>query len=390
MKLQAAVFFGGRSVEHEVSVITGVQAMAALSRERYDVVPVYVTKDGAFYTGEGYDALESYKNIPELIARGRQVSFARAGGRVCVQPVLKKLFGADKPAFVDLALPVMHGTFGEDGSIQGFLELLGLPYTGSDVLSSAVCMDKPASKALLRAGGLPVLDDVTVDSARYYKNPEAALSALETRFPYPLIAKPANLGSSVGVSKARDREALREALELAFSFAPRVLVEPAVAHLREINCAVLGDAQKARASVCEEPIARDDILSYTDKYQSSGGKQDGLSGQKRVIPADITPEQTAHVQKLAAEAFAALGCSGVARVDFLWDTQADVFYVNELNTIPGSLAFYLWEKSGLPFEGLMDALIELAFARARARGQLTFTSEGNLLAGAKLGSKGKS
>lgn len=390
MKIQAAVFFGGRSVEHEVSIISGMQAIAALNREKYDTIPIYVAKDGAFYTGDGFDQIEGYKNIPALLEKGRQVTFVRSGGRVMMQPIVKKLFGSDKPAYIDVALPVTHGTFGEDGTLQGFLEMLGIPYTGPDVLSSAVCMDKPTAKALLRAADLPVLDDLTLESFRYNRNPDTVLSALETHYPYPVIVKPVNLGSSVGISKADSREKLSAALELAFSFSPRVLIEPALIHLREINCAVLGDSQNARASVCEEPIARDDILSYTDKYQSGEGvKQSGISGQKRIIPADISPEQTAEIQKTAIQAFSVLGCSGVARVDFLWDTLHDKFYINEFNTIPGSLAFYLWEKGNLSFSALLDEMIELAFARSRTRGQLHFTYDTNILESSGFGSKGK-
>ncbi|MDR0293211.1 MAG: D-alanine--D-alanine ligase, partial [Oscillospiraceae bacterium] len=288
MKMQVAVFFGGRSVEHEVSVITGMQAAAALDRDKYDVLPVYLAKDGAMYTGPGFETLENYRDIPALLEGGRRVCLMRSGGRVALHSPAKKLFGGDKPVFVDAALPAAHGTFGEDGCLQGLFEMTGLPYTGCDVFSSAVCMDKPAAKVLLRAAGLPALDDAVLEAEKYNKNPEAALSALETRYPYPVMVKPANLGSSVGVGRADNRDRLQAALELAFTFSPRALIEPALVHMREINCAVLGDSLKARASVCEEPVTAEKILSYSDKYQSGGkggDKQTGMSGQKRVIPA---------------------------------------------------------------------------------------------------------
>ncbi len=388
--MQVAVFFGGKSVEHEVSVITGMQVVAALDKGKYDAVPVYIAKDGGLYTGPGFDKLESYKNIPALLESGRQVCLIRSGGRVALHTTAKKLFGADKPITVDIALPTVHGTFGEDGCLQGLLEMSGLPYTGCDVLSSALCMDKPASKALLRAAGLPVLDDLVLEAPKYNRAPEKVLNALETHFPYPVMVKPANLGSSVGISRADSRDKLQAALELAFSFSQRVLIEPALVHMREVNCAVIGDSEKARASVCEEPVMSDQFLTYQDKYQSGGkggDKQSGMSGQKRVIPADIPADKSGEAQKIAVQAFQTLGCSGVARVDFLWDTMRDMLFLNELNTIPGSMAFYLWEAGGLTFREQLDEMIELAFARQRRRAQLTFTYETNILQNAEL--KGK-
>lgn len=390
MKMQVAVFFGGRSVEHEVSVITGMQAVAALDRSKYDVIPIYVAKDGAMYTGSSFENLKSYKDIPTLLESGRQVCLMRSGGRVVLQSSVKKLFGGDKPVYIDVALPAVHGTFGEDGCLQGVFEMAGLPYAGCDVLSGAICMDKPSAKAVLRAAGLPVLEDVVLESFKYNRNPEVALSALETHYPYPVMIKPANLGSSVGISRADNRDRLQAALELAFSFSSRVLIEPALIHLREVNCAVLGDSEKARASVCEEPVMTDNILSYRDKYQSGGkggDKQSGMSGQKRVIPAEIPEEKTKLIQKLAVKAFRLLGCSGVARVDFLWDTLHDEVYINELNTNPGSLAFYLWEASSLSFSTMLDEMVELAFSRQRRRAQLTYSYDVNILQNAEL--KGK-
>jgi D-alanine-D-alanine ligase len=386
MKMQVAVFFGGRSVEHEVSVITGMQVVAALDKGRYNALPVYLAKDGSMYTGPGFETLKNYQDIPALLENGRQVCLTRSGGRVALQSVSKKLFGGDKTVYIDVALPAVHGTFGEDGCLQGLFEMAGLPYIGCDVLSSALCMDKPVSKALLRSAGLPVLDDLILDAEKYNKSPEVVLNALETHYPYPVIVKPANLGSSVGINRADNRDRLQAALELAFTFSHRVLIETALIHMREINCAVLGDTSGARASVCEEPVMTENYLSYRDKYQS-GGKQGGMSDQKRIVPAEIPEEKTAEIQKMAVKAFQYLGCSGVARIDFLWDTLQNTLYLNELNTVPGSLAFYLWEKTGLPFDKLLDELIELAFTRHRRRSRLTYSYDVNILQNAEL--KGK-
>ncbi len=380
MSIQVAVFFGGKSVEHEVSVISGLQACAALDRGKYTAVPVYIAKDGAFYSGDEFGKIENYRDIPRLLENARQVYLIRSGGKVLLKADVKKLFGAEKPLQIDVALPVVHGTFAEDGTLQGYLETLGLPYAGSDVLSSAVSMDKLVTKRLLRAAGLPVLPEAKITSEDFAERQGRALTDLETEITYPAVVKPVNLGSSVGISKAENRDRLIEALALAFKFASDAIVEPAVIHLREINVAVLGDREGARASVCEEPIGRDEILSFKDKYMSGGkGKASGMSSLKRRLPADIPDELAKQAGELAVRAFQALGCSGVARVDFLLDTFRNTLYINEINPIPGSLAFYLWKESGTDFPALLEELISLAFARQRRRGELTFAIDTNLL-----------
>ena len=378
MKISVSVFFGGRSVEHEVSVISAMQAVAAIDKNKYDVVPVYITKDCEYYTGERFGDIESYKDIPALLQSGVQVSLIRAGGGAALVPRRRKLFKGNDEIHLDVAFPVVHGTNTEDGTLQGLFESVGLPYTGCDILSSAVCMDKAVAKHLLRAHGLPVLPDETLDAAVYNKDPEAALEKLAQAPGYPMVIKPVNLGSSVGISRAADRESLRAALDTAFLYAPRILAERAVAPLREINCAVLGDRNDARASVCEEPAGQDEILSYADKYQSgSSGKKAGMTSLKRRLPAELPEALAGQLQDTAVKAFQALGCAGVVRIDFLLENG--VFYINELNTIPGSLAFYLWEASGTSFAALTEELIRLAFARKRNRDGLTFTFASNIL-----------
>ncbi|MDR0249178.1 MAG: D-alanine--D-alanine ligase [Oscillospiraceae bacterium] len=378
MKIQVAVIFGGRSVEHEVSVISAMQVMAALDVGKHDVIPVYIAKDGAMYTGENLTDIKAFGDIPRLLEDARQVAFMRAGGKVVLQPAHKRLFGSEKPIYIDMALPAVHGTFAEDGSLQGYLELLGLPYCGCDVLSSAICMNKPAAKNLMKSAGIPVLPHIVMD-----KDGELDFSAAESAFGYPVIVKPDNLGSSVGITKAKDRPSFEAAAELAFCYSSRAVVEPAVTDLREINVSVLGDKDNAEASVCEEPLGRDEILSFKDKYLrgDKSGKGLGMTAQKRVIPADLAPEKAERARELALAAFRALGCHGVARVDLLLSGGRD-FYVNEVNTIPGSLSYYLWEKSGLPFPALLDKLIALAFARSRSRSELSYTFDVNLLQGA--------
>ncbi len=387
-------FFGGRSVEHEISILTAQQAMAALNQEKYSVVPVYMTKDGAFFTGAGLEDVENFKNLPKLLEELSQVTLTRMGGKVCLLPTVKKMFGSEKPVSIDVAVLAVHGTFVEDGSLQGLMEIVGLPYTGCDVLSSAICMQKPAAKTLLRAAGVPVLPDVIVDKQVYEADPANCLLEIESVFSYPVVIKPSNLGSSVGITRADSREKLENSIELAYSFADQIMVEPCVVNLREINVSVLGNKTEAQPSVCEEPIGLGEILSYTDKYLSGGkggakggAKSDqGMASAKRVIPAEIPLELSSKIQETALKAFSTLGCSGIVRIDFLLDDNTTL-YLTEVNTIPGSLSFYLWEPMGISFTELMERHKNLAFDRQRARNTLTFSYETNILANMKKGLK---
>lgn len=387
MKTTVAVFFGGRSVEHEVSIISGIQAFAALDRAKYDVLPVYISKDSRFYTGPHMGDIESYKDMKSCMEKAVRVLLVPEDGRVSLVRYPMKKFGNNILGAFDVAMPVVHGTNVEDGTLMGMLEMLGVPYTGCDLTSSAAGMDKYLMKAALKQAGLPVLDAVVFSAREYLQDPAAGCDAAETKFAYPVIVKPVNLGSSVGISYAADRAALEKALDNAFGFASRVLVEPAVQNLREINCAVLGDADSAKASFCEEPVSSHDILDFSDKYlnNADSAKAAGMSSLKRRLPAELPEGMTERVQELAVSTFRALGCGGVARVDFLNDRESGALWVNEINTIPGSLAFYLWEPAGVPFPELLDTMIELAFKRKRERDALTFTYETNILDGVSLG-----
>jgi len=278
MKTKVAVLFGGRSVEHEVSIISGLQAYAALDRSKYDPIVLYIGKDGAFYTGEGMDAVEFYRGLPAALKQAvRVLPVPSEKGVELVRYPMKK-FGNNVVAEFEVALPVVHGTNVEDGTLMGFLEMLGVPYASCDITSSALGMDKYLMKSVLSKAGIPVLDAMELDAKTYAADADAVMDEVEKTMSYPVIVKPVNLGSSVGISKANDRRKLRAALELAFDFSTLVLVEQAVQPLREINCAVLGDRDDAIASACEEPFGNDEILSFGDKYLSGskGGKQ-GLS-----------------------------------------------------------------------------------------------------------------
>ena len=394
-KIRAGVFFGGPSVEHEVSVITAMQAIQAMDPQRYEVIPVYTTKNGELYTGAHLAQLESYRNIPEALKQAQKVVLQKEGKDVVLMLAKQKRFGSSIVATLDVALPIYHGTGGEDGVMQAHFERLGLPYTGPDVTSSAIGMDKWASKAMFKLHGVPCVEGVKVTQSQYFTDPEAAAQTIEKAVGYPAIIKPYNLGSSVGIHKCRDRASLLEGLEDAFLYSQAVLAERAVQNLREINCAVLGDAEEARASVCEEPLNATDILTYADKYQSggktgktgakSGGGSKGMQSLARVVPADLSPEMTEKVQQLAMDAFRSIGACGCSRIDFLLDNQTGELFANEINTIPGSLAFYLWEKSGLDFTQLMDEMIRLALKRQRQQSLLHRSFETNLLQHAQIG-----
>ena len=390
MKTNIAVLFGCRSVEHEVSIISAVQAMRAIKREKYDVTPIYVTKSGEMYTGNALFEIENYRNLPELLKQSDPVVLARKKGGVYMVYENSGLFNKKKDVKIDLAFPVVHVTNCEDGTVAGYLEYLGLPYIGCDILSAAVGMDKAVFKDVLKSAGLPVLDCVTFRSREYMLDKQKITAELEEKVGFPLIIKPINLGSSVGITKVNDKESLDAAITLAASFTDRILAERAVTDLREINCSVIGDADSCEASVCEEPFMNDEILSYEDKYMSNskGGASKGMASLGRKIPADITEKKANEIKKLACDIFKAIGASGVVRIDFLIDTKTDKVYANEINTIPGSLAFYLWEPTGLKYTDMIDKLVELAFTRQRNRENLTYTIDTNILSGVSFGAKG--
>ena len=393
MKINLAVLFGGRSVEHEVSVISAVQAMASINKEKYNIIPVYMTKKSEFYTSEKMLDINSFKDIPALLAESVECVFVRTPeGKVQLIRQKHKVLGNNVISDIDIAFPIVHGTNVEDGALQGYLQTLDLPYVGCDVLASAVGMDKYVMKILLKEGGFPVLDGCRFRSYQS-DDMDAIAEQVEKKFGYPVIVKPVNLGSSVGISKASDRDGLIRSAEEAFSFADQILVEPAVVQLKEINCSVVGDTEEAEASVCEEPVqaSEDDILSYEQKDVGGGksGGSKGMAALKRKIPADITPEQEEFVRKTAVEAFRYLGCNGVSRIDLMLDMATDKIYINEINTIPGSLAFYLWEPKGVKYTELLERMIQLALKRHRQSQKISYAFDTNILSmGGSFGSKG--
>lgn len=412
MKIKVGVFFGGASVEHEISVITMNQAISSLNPEKYEIVPIYIAKNGVMYTGDDLLDLYSFKDMEVLLKRCYKVAVVNDGKGVKVIRCPAPFIGKRVLNTIDVAFPIVHGTNCEDGTLAGFLTLLGIPFVGPDIVSSSIGMDKILQKKILRESGLPVVDFVSFYSIEYIKDEERILKEIDEKLSYPMIVKPANLGSSVGIRKAKNKAELEEAIEFAMEFTDRVIVEKAVENLKEINCSVIGDLTESETSICEEPFFSDEILSYTDKYigdgKSKGGTIGGgktapvkVGGQKgstkggtssfsnKKIPADISKEKTEEIQKLTKEVFKVLGCSGVSRVDFLIDTKTDKVYVNEINTIPGALSFYLWEATGKTFEKELDEIIEIAIKKHRDKQKLTFSYDQNILAmqGSKTGAK---
>lgn len=380
MKTRVAVMFGGKSVEHEVSIISGIQAIMSMDREKYDIIPVYITKKNEMYIGEDIGKIDEYKNIDALLRKSSRAVIISENGKAALTAWPPKKFGKNPSVEFDMAFPIVHGTNVEDGTLQGYLKTLGVPFVGCDVTASALGMDKYATKAVLKENGIPVLDSLLF-SMKDYQDVDGIVKRTEERFGYPVIVKPYNTGSSVGIAVAKGQEELIRAIDDAFLYARKIIVEHAILNLREINCSVLGDDTKAEASVCEEPMHTKDILSYEDKYlgSSKNGASKGMAGVSRQIPAEIPEELTKKIQDCAVRAFQCLGCAGVARMDFMLDGDDGQVYFNEINTIPGSLSFYLWEPAGVPYKELLDRMIQLGLKRAREEESLTFTFDTNIL-----------
>ena len=398
MKLNIAVFFGGESVEHEVSIISAHQAIEALDKNKYNVIPVYISKERKLYVSDLLKDMSNYKDLKHLISQCTQVSITSEDNRVVIRPVKPSLFGPKELGTIDVAIPVMHGTNGEDGTIQGFFEMLKVPYAGCDLYGAAIGQDKVLQKNVLSDNNLPITNWFWVYGSEMDTHQSEILDKVH-RLIYPVIIKPARTGSSVGISIAHNDEEYLACFDEARQYDEKIITEKVVKPMREINCSVVGDSYSCVASVLEEvsSVSQDELLSFSDKYLG-GGKSSKSQGSKgmastaRIVPAPLTDEQTRLVQQLAKETFRVLGTSGVCRIDFLMDADTKKVYVNEINTIPGSLAFYLWQAAGVSFSELMDKLVELALDRERRRSKMTFSYETNILsnfsASSAKGSKG--
>lgn len=398
MKIRLALIYGSRTCEHDVSIISALQAAQHVNPDDYDLIYVYIDQNGEWYTGERLADISLYRSFDKR-AVVRVIPMGAEGKLRLMQHPDDKLLPIGRLrqiAEADVVMPVMHGMNGEDGTLQGMLELWNVPYTSSGVLGSALGMDKLAMKRMFKACGFPVLKDVCVERSEWKRNRAGVLSRVMNELSFPVYVKPSNLGSSIGINRADNQNGLEDAIDIAVSYDRRVQVEAGIQDLMEINCAVLGYGGDAMASVTEMPVRWSDFLSFDEKYLrgAKGGAKGaksapskGMSSLSRQMPAPISPELTHRVEELAVEAFKALDCKGVARIDFLYDKASGELYIGEINTIPGSLAFYLWEGRGISFERMIDMMVEYAFRANADRNENVFSYHSAILNGAS-GAKG--
>ncbi len=386
-KHNVALIFGGCTPEHEVSIVTAHQVCLAL-QENYHVIPIYVTKNGEWLTGDALRDLSTFTGgtLPHpsdfdkvTVEFHPEPKFVVSSKHWLGQKVRKRTVLP-----IDVVFPSIHGMHGEDGTLQGLLELMNLPYVGAGVVGSAVGMDKIMMKAILNENKLPILPYLWWDHHEWEIGRDEIIEDVETTLSYPVFVKPAMGGSSIGVSHANNETEFVSAVEVAGDYSRRILVETAVENPVEINCAVLG-TDEPTVSVCEQPVTDANLLSFDDKYIHQEEESSGMAGADRKIPAPISEELTLNIQRLAISAFQVLDCAGVARIDFLVDANQSV-YVNEINTIPGSYSYYLWAHQDVEFPELVSELIDLAFTMHAQKNALTYTYTTNLLsqAGASL------
>ncbi|MDU5081074.1 D-alanine--D-alanine ligase family protein [uncultured Tissierella sp.] len=382
------VIFGGLSVEHEVSVITGMQVMENIDKTKYEVIPIYVNKDGKWLTGNSLMDFKNYKDGNFKDAKEIILSPNHGDNNIYSHPKTVGLFGKKILGEIDIAFPAFHGMNGEDGTVQGIFELMDIPYVGCGVLGSSVGMDKILMKDVYKANELPVVDYTWFYRSKWLKDKDLIIKDIETKLSYPLFVKPANLGSSIGISKAKNREDLVDAIEVAIRYDRKIIIEQAVENLREINCAVLGFDDEVITSLCEEPIGWEEILSFEDKYVKTNEKGGKSSGERRIIPAGIEDNIRQEIEQLAKKAFITIDGRGVSRIDFLLDANNNI-YINEINTLPGSIAFYLWEGKGYSFKKLIDELISIAIKVHEEKKENMYSYEANLFNRTQYGSKVK-
>ena len=392
MKKQIGVIFGSRSCEREVAIISAVQLMRHADSEKYDVIPVYIDENGSWYTGEKLKDINAYrpfraeqggitKVFPDLTAgSGALLKVSKGTG----------LFSREKVeivARIDAYIIVMHGLNGEDGTLQGLLELAKVPYTSTGVAGSAIGMDKIMMKQFFRGAGLPVLPALWFSRSAFERDRDAVLKQVEKELGFPVFVKPANLGSSIGVSRADDSASLADSLELAFEYDRRVLVEQGLDKPIELNCSVLGYDDETEASPIEMPLGNGELLDFSDKYLASGGSK-GMASLHRVLPAPIEDSLRDEIQKMSCEIFRMLDCKGVVRIDYMFDRKTEKIYITEINTIPGSLAFYLWENAGLSYSRLIDRMVGYAEKAFEDKNSANFAYTSDILKGVSFGTKG--
>ena len=391
MKIKVGVIFGGETVEHEVSIITAVQAMEHINKDKYDIVPIYISKDRIWYTGKMLMDIEVYQDFNELKKYAKEVVLTKHKDGYYLQST-KGLFRRNITD-IDIAFPIVHGNNAEDGTLQGYLDTVGIPYVGSRVLGSALGQDKVIMKQIFKDTKLPIVDYVWFFDSEYADDCDKIFEKVE-KLGYPVIVKPATLGSSVGITYVKDDKSLASAIEEAMKYDVKVVVEKAVSNLVEVNCSVVGNYSYQEASVIEEVTSDEEFLTFADKYigGSKGklkGTSKGMASASRIIPARISKDLEEKIKQTSKEAFKALNLSGICRIDYLIDKKTNKFYINEPNTIPGSLSFYLWEPTGKKYMDLLDELITLAIKDYKNRTRKVYSFESNILSNYGIkGSKG--
>ena len=372
------IAFGGESPEHEVSVLTAIQAASVLNETSYNLVPLYITKSGRWLTGKHLFDLNEYENLKSAEEKSTPCIFAKTNtGQTVLTENNEGILARNKKYTVDTVLTAFHGSYGENGAFQGVFEAFNIPYTGSGIKASSIGMDKVTAKALCESAGVQVVEGVDFYETEWAKSQDRWLKRIEA-LSYPVVVKPTNLGSSIGVTVAADQKNLIRAIETAFRYDEHLLVEKAVSPLIEINCSVTGTPEDCRSSVCERPLGKQELLTFKDKYQADeGGK--GMASAERIIPADITDELSEKIRDTSQKVYSLFGCSGVARLDFLINSDTNQIYFNEINTIPGSFSFYLWKESGTGFKTLLLDMITIAKEQHRRKNGRIQTYETNLL-----------
>ena len=391
-KLRLAVIYGSRSCEHEVSIISAVQLMQNVNREKYDLIPLYISQQGIWYTGDALLKMKTYTPFNPYAAGIKRVSLDLTAGSGVLLHYERSagLLGGMREEIVgriDCAIPVFHGLHGEDGSMQGVLEIADIPYSSTGICGSAVGMDKIAMKAFFMGCGFPVLPGFGITRSEWEDSREECVSRIENSLGWPVFVKPACLGSSIGVSRADNREELIEAMALAVSYDRRVLIEKGLDRPTEVNCSVLGYDRKVMPSVLEMPnTGGEAFLGFKEKYLQQGASK-GMASLSRIIPAPISEDLTKKIQDLSVRIFQAMDCKGVVRIDYMLDRFSDRFYITEINTIPGSLSFYLWKETGMPYSELIDHMVEAALEAHRDKHRASYAYTSEILKGVALGGK---
>lgn len=388
MKIKIGIIYGGETVEHEVSVISALQAMNNLNEDKYDIVPIYISKDRIWYTGHMLRDIEFYKEFEDEKKYATKVMLYKKGKTFLLQRTTG-LFRKDITD-LDVILPVVHGNNVEDGSLAGLLDSIGIPYVGSHVLGGALGQDKVVMKQVMESVNLPIVPYTWFYDSEYLDNKENILKEIK-KIGYPVIVKPATLGSSIGIEVAKNEKDIESKIEDAMEYDTKIVVEKVIENLTEVNASVLGNYEYQKVSPLEEVMGEDEILSFADKYlgnaKSKGTASKGMASTSRIVPARISEKLTKEIQDTAKQVFKVLNLSGVCRVDFLIDNKENKFYVNEPNTCPGSLSFYLWKEAGMKYSELLDEMVSIAIKEYKHKNQKTMSFKSSIFDGFN-GSKG--